>query len=111
VQANDLRATIGPGIVLITRDNSADRPTIESRDPRTGVRRWESGDIGLIGPPPVADGETIVTFSQRDARGFGTADGHQLWTVPGSYQAAAVTTDAVYLGQPKLPKNQPPQGE
>jgi outer membrane protein assembly factor BamB len=110
VQANDVRATIGPGIVLITRDNSPDRPTMEGRDPRTGARRWQSGDIGLIGQP-VTDGATIVTFSQRDASGFGAADGHRLWTVPGSYQAAAVTANSVYLAQPKPPKNQPPQGD
>jgi outer membrane protein assembly factor BamB len=111
VQANDARATIGPGIVLVTQDNAPDRPTIESRDPRTGVRRWKSGDIGPIGPPPVTDGATIVTFSQQDAHGLRATDGHQLWTMPGSYQAAAVTIDAVCLAQPKPPKNQPPQGD
>jgi hypothetical protein len=47
----------------------------------------QSGDIGVIGPP-ATDGATIVIYSQHDARGFGAADGHRLWTVPGSYQAA-----------------------
>jgi hypothetical protein len=37
---------------------------------------------------PVTDGATIVIYSQHDARGFGAADRHRLWTVPGSYQAA-----------------------
>jgi hypothetical protein len=47
----------------------------------------QSGDIGAIGMP-VTDGATIFIHSQHDARGFGAADGHGLWTVPGSYQAA-----------------------
>jgi hypothetical protein len=59
---------------------------------------------------PVTDGATIVTYSQRDARGFGAADGPQLWKVPGSYDAAAVTTDAAYLAQSKPPKNPPGGG-
>ena len=48
-----------------------------------------SGDIGAIGMP-VTDGATIVIYSQHDACGFGAADGHRLWTVPGSYQAAEI---------------------
>jgi hypothetical protein len=107
--ANQIWTAIGPGIVLITWFSYPRGATIESRDPRTGARRWQSGDIGTIGSP-VTDGATIVTFSQRDARGFGAADGHQRWAVPGSYQAAAVTADAVYLAQPKPSKNQP-QGD
>lgn len=47
----------------------------------------QSGDIGAIGMP-VTDGATIVIYSQLDPRGFAAADGHWLWTVPGSYQAA-----------------------
>jgi len=110
IQANQVWTTIGPGIVVITRfSHPVDHATIESRDPRTGVRRWQSGDIGGVGSP-VTDGATIVTYSQRDARGFGTADGHQLWKVPGSYDAAAVTTDAAYLAQSKPPKNPPGGG-
>jgi outer membrane protein assembly factor BamB len=109
VQAHQTWTTIGPRIVVITRFKDLDRATIEARDPRTGVRRWQSGDIGGIGLP-VTDGATIVTYSPRNARGFDAADGHQLWTVPGSYQGAAATSDGAYLAQPKPPKNQP-QGD
>jgi len=111
VQAYQIWTTIGPGIVLITRltDPDRDQATIESHDPRTGVRRWQSGDIGGVGIP-VTDGATIVTYSQRDAKGFSATDGHQLWTVSGPYQAAAVTADGVYLAQPKTPENEPGGG-
>jgi outer membrane protein assembly factor BamB len=110
VPASQIWTTIGPGSLLITRFSDPDHAAIEGRDPRTGARRWQSGDIGPVGLP-VTDGATIITYSPKDARGFAAADGHPLWTMPGSYQAAAVTTDAAYLAQPKPPKNQPPQGD
>src|SRR5262245_1522126 len=105
VRAYQTWTTLGPGIVLITRfsDPAEDRATMEGRDPRTGVRRWQSGDIGGVGLP-VTDGATIVAYSQGNAKGFDAGDGHQLWTVPGAYEAAAVTADAAYLAQPKPPK-------
>jgi hypothetical protein len=106
MRVNQVWTTIGPRILVITRLSDADRATIESRDPRTGVRRWKSGDIGGI-LPTATDGATIVTYSLRDARGFRAADGHQLWTVSGPYWGAAVTADGAYLAQPKTPKNQP----
>jgi outer membrane protein assembly factor BamB len=111
VQAYQTWTTIGPGILLITRLSNPDRDqaTIEARDPRTGVRRWQSGDIGGVGLP-VTDGATIVTYSQGSAKGFAAADGHQLWTVSGAYEAAAVTADGAYLAQPKHPKNEPEGG-
>jgi outer membrane protein assembly factor BamB len=108
IDISDFGPTIGPGIVL-SWHKQARTIVVESRDPRTGVRRWASREIGSSIWTPVTDGATIVTYTERGVRGSAAADGHRLWTVPGLYLGAAVTADRVYLAQPKTPKN-PPQG-
>jgi outer membrane protein assembly factor BamB len=107
---SDYGPTIGPGIVL-SWHKQARTIVVESRDPRTGVRRWASSEIGYSGWTSVTDGATIITYPDRGVRGSAAADGHRLWTTRGPYLGAAVTTDRVYLAHQGTPKNVPQGGD
>jgi hypothetical protein len=98
--------SMGADLLVVTHIHILNRATIEARDPRTGARRWVSGDLGEIGIPRT-DGTIVVTYSRLQAGGYSAADGHRLWMLPGAYLGAALTTDAVYLAAPKPAKNQP----
>jgi outer membrane protein assembly factor BamB len=105
------RTSTAPGLVLVAH-LSGSTYTVEARDPRTGVRRWRSDPFSpSIGVAlAVTDGAVVVALRLRSTAGFSAADGHPLWTVPGVFADAAVTTDAVYLASPSAPKN-PPLGD
>jgi outer membrane protein assembly factor BamB len=99
--------SVGPGLVLITHLNG-NKFIVEAREPRTGVRRWQSAAL-RGGPPPVTDGAVVLALPEGSAAAFTAADGRPLWTVPGAYAAATVTADTVYLAAAITPKN-PPSG-
>lgn len=107
----DTRNTTAPGLLLVGH-LSGSHYAVEARDPRTGVRRWQSASfepsIGIA--LAVTDGAVVVALRLRSTAGFNAADGHPLWTVPGVFADAAVTADAAYLTTPTTPKN-PPQGD
>jgi outer membrane protein assembly factor BamB len=101
--------SVGPRVVLITHLHG-NKSTVEARDPRSGVRRWQSARQDLAVAPATTDGTVVVALSERHAEGLSAVDGRPLWTVPGAHTGAAVTAEVVYLAVPTIPVNQP-QGD
>jgi outer membrane protein assembly factor BamB len=104
-----ISTALGPGLVLLTH-LSQNQSTVEARDSRTGLRRWQSASLPS-GVGARTDGTVVVALTYRSAAAaFTAAQGRPLWTVPGGYTGAAVTADTVYLTAQSTPKNQP-QGD
>ncbi|MDT4960611.1 MAG: hypothetical protein QOF87_258 [Pseudonocardiales bacterium] len=108
VPDGQISTSLGPGLVLVTH-LSGNQSTVEARDSRTGVQRWQSPSL-RSGVGARTDGTVVVALTFQSAAAFSAERGRPLWTVAGGYTGAAVTADTVYLAAQSTPKNQP-QGD
>lgn len=108
VPDGQISTSLGPGLVLVTH-LSGNQSTVEARDSRTGVQRWQSPSLPS-GVGARTDGTVVVALTFQSAAAFSAERGRPLWTVAGGYTGAAVTADTVYLAAQSTPKNQP-QGD